>query len=122
MWLFLSGTSLSVVADRGNPDRLLVRARVAGHIETMFPNAEVFTNPAADYYFRAFIDREEVAQELSRQVRAIDYDNFKASVPDQTLHDAYLGVWRVLRQLQDNSSTTNEIVKESEWEKKPILH
>jgi hypothetical protein len=102
MWLALSRSFISVVADRGNPDRLLVRARVAGHIEAVFPKAEVFTDAEADYYYRAFIDREEVAQKLSEEVREIDYDNFKASVPDQPLHDSYVGVWRVMHKLQDS--------------------
>jgi hypothetical protein len=103
MWLALSRSFISVVADRGNPDRLLVRARVAGHIEAVFPEAEVFTDAGADYFYRAFIDREEVAQKLSEEVRGIGYDNFKASVPDQPLHDAYLGFWRLMHKLQETA-------------------
>jgi hypothetical protein len=101
MWLCGSSYFLSVVADRGNPDRLLVRARVDGHIEAVFPEAEIFTNAGADYFYRAFISREEVALALSKEVREIDYDNFKSSVPDQPLHDSYVGVWRVMHKLQD---------------------
>ena len=102
MWLCLSRSFISVVADRNNPDRLLVRARVAGHIEAVFPKAEVFTDARADYLYRAFIDREEVAQKLSEEVREIGYDNFKASVPDQALESAYLGMWRIMNKLQDS--------------------
>ena len=102
MWLCGSSYFLSVVADRGNPDRLLVRARVAGHIEAVFPEAEVFTDAGADYFYRAFIDREEVAQKVSEEVQGIDYDNFKASVPEQALEMAYLGVWRTMHKLQDS--------------------
>ena len=106
MWLCGSSYFLSVVADRGNPDRLLVRARVAGHIEAVFQEAEVFTDAGADYFYRAFIDREEVAQKLSEEVREIDYDNFKSSVPDQALESAYLGFWRIMHKLQDSRSET----------------
>jgi hypothetical protein len=102
MWLALNRSFISVVADRGNPDRLLVRARVAGHIEAVFPKAEVFTDAEADYFYRAFIGREEVAQKVSEEVRGIDYDNFKSSVPDQALHDCYVGVWRTMHKLQDS--------------------
>ncbi len=103
MWLCGSRYFLSLVADRNNPDRLLVRARVAGHIEAVFPKAEVFTDAGADYFYRAFIDREEVAQKLSEEVRGIGYDNFKASVSDQALHDAYLGTWRLMHKLQETT-------------------
>ena len=101
MWLCLSRSYLSIVADRKDKSRLLVRARVAGHIEAVFPKAEVFTDSEADYLYRAFISREEVVLALSSEVRGIDYDNFKSSVPDQALHDCYLGFWRLMHKLQD---------------------
>jgi hypothetical protein len=100
MWLCLNSAFLSVVADRNNKDRLLVRARMAGHIEAVFPEAEVFTDAGADYFYRAFIEREVVAQQFSKEVRGIDYDNFKSSVTDQALHDSYIGVWRIMHKLQ----------------------
>ena len=106
MWLALSRSFISVVADRGNPDRLLVRARLKGHIEAVFPKAEVFTDAGADYFYRAFIDRDEVAEQISKEVLAIDYDNFKASVPDQALHDSYVGMWRTMHKLQGRPRET----------------
>ena len=43
MWLFTSKTFLSVVADKDQPDgpKLLVRSRVQGDIEEVFPDADV---------------------------------------------------------------------------------
>ena len=43
MWLFTSKSFLSVVADKENPkgDRLLVRSRIAGDIEEVFPTAQM---------------------------------------------------------------------------------
>jgi hypothetical protein len=101
MWLCLKQSFISVVTDRNRPDRLLVRARMAGHIEALFPEATVFTDPSADYFFRAFIDREKVALQLSNELLEIDYDNFKASVADQELHAAYFEFWRVMNKLQN---------------------
>jgi len=101
MWLCLSESFISVVADRNDKSRLLVRARIAGHIEAVFPKAEVFTDARADYLYRAFVNREEVALAVSKEVRGIDYDNFKSSVANQALHDAYLGFWRIMHKLQD---------------------
>ena len=101
MWLCLKQSFISVVTDRNRPDRLLVRARMAGHIEALFPEATVFTDSSADYLFRAFVDRKEVALQLSNEILEIDYDNFKDSVADQVLHAAYFEFWRVMNKLQN---------------------
>ena len=55
MWLFTSKSFLSVVSDKENPtgDRLLVRSRIMGDIEEVFPDADVMETPYADYRFRA---------------------------------------------------------------------
>ena len=47
MWLFTSKTFLSVVADKDQPDgpKLLVRSRVQGDIEEVFPDADVTEPP-----------------------------------------------------------------------------
>ncbi len=108
MWLCTSSAFLSIVADRYNPDRLLVRARMSGHIEAVFPEAEVFTDDRADYFFRAFISRDEVASVISNEIRGIDYDNFKSSVPDDALHDAYMGFWEIMHDLQETSSAHSD--------------
>ena len=100
MWLCTSDSFLSVVADRDNPDRLLVRARIAGHIEQIFPDAKVFTDNQADYLYRAFIHREVVAQVVAANIGKIDYDNFKDSVKDQDLHSAYSRFWGIMEALQ----------------------
>lgn len=101
MWLALSGSFLSIVADRKDKSRLLVRARVAGHIEAVFPTAEVFTDRDADYLYRAYINRSVVEAAIKDQVHAIDYDNFKSSVANHELHQAYLRVWSAMRNLQE---------------------
>lgn len=101
MWCCLNRSFISIVADRHDKKRLLVRARIAGHIEAVFPDAEVFTDVEADYFYRAYISRAEVGRVLAAEVRRIDYDNFKSSVANQALHDAYLGFWRIMHTLQD---------------------
>ncbi len=50
MWLCLNLSFISVVADRGNPDHLRVRAGVAGYIEGVLREAEVFIDAAADFW------------------------------------------------------------------------
>ena len=100
MWIYTNKSFLSVVADRDNDDNLLVRARMNGHIENVFPDASVFTMEDADYKYRALICRSEVQRAMTDQVSKIDYDNFKNSVGNRQLHDAYLKIWSVMYALQ----------------------
>ena len=101
MWIFTNKSFLSVVADRNSKTNLLVRARVRGHIEAVFPDATVFTNNHADYFYRALIPRKQVEDSFAESARSIDYDNFKDSVADNTLHGTYFRVWQVMRTFQD---------------------
>ena len=70
MWLFTSKSFLSVVSDKENPkgDKLLVRSRIMGDIEEVFPSADVMETSYAAYSFRAWLPRSEVTQALSRYV------------------------------------------------------
>ncbi len=101
MWIFTSESFISVVADRDDPKKLLVRARVAGHIEALFPAAKVFQVEGSDYLHRALVPRKTVKQVVARHVESIGYDNFKNSVRDWELHESYMGVWRVMHDLQN---------------------
>ena len=100
MWLFQKSSFVSIVQNRDDPETLLVRARVAGHIQQAFPEAKVFTDPNADYLYRAFIGRKAVAQAVAASIEYIDYDNFKDSVDDDQLHVAYMKVWSTMEKLQ----------------------
>jgi hypothetical protein len=96
------GFFLSVVRKDCAPGQLLVRARREGDIERVFgSHVEVERNTTADYLFRARIPEEEVAKVMRREVLNISYGNFKDSVRDQALHDAYLGCWQALARTQD---------------------
>jgi hypothetical protein len=99
MWLSLSDSFLSIVALAGptaDPGHLLVRARVAGDIERVFPTATVTHTPKADYAYRTALRRTAVATALATAVHAIDYTNFKNSVPDRARHDAYFACWEAM--------------------------
>ena len=103
MWIALNNSFLSIVENRNNSLELLVRARVKGDIEIVFPGAETFEDLHADYRYRALIKRDLVAKALASQVSEINYDNFKNSISkdEYQRHDAYLKVWDNLRTLQD---------------------
>ncbi len=100
MWLFLPNCFLSIVADRNNPQNMLVRARLAGHIEALFPKAKVFESLGSDYKYRSLLSRKVVKQVIATQLENIQYDNFKGSVEDDDLHNAYLKIWGLMRELQ----------------------
>lgn len=100
MWLCLNNAFLSIVDKAGKPGHLCVRARRAGDIEKVFPDADVRVTRGNDYLFRADVSRSDVAKALGAMVLGIDYDNFKDSTDDKKLHDAYMRVWHVMADLQ----------------------
>jgi hypothetical protein len=100
----MSDAFLSVVALRGQSGMRLVRARVAGDIQRVFPNAVVEETPDADYRFRAAIPCADVAATLASRLADIDYKNFKDSVRETDRHDAYMQVWSRMLALQQGRS------------------
>lgn len=107
MWICLNNAFLSIVEPGADDpvsfgqDMLLVRARIKGHIETVFPGAEVKEVPGRDYQFRSYILRPAVASAIASSIAGISYGNFKNSVQNRPLHSAYACVWGVMAQLQE---------------------
>lgn len=95
MWLFLPQGFVSVVAHRDN-DGLLVRARHAEHLRALFPEKEQTVLPTADYRYRVLASRQELADVMADHVATMDYDNYKAAIPEHDYHDACLDVWRTM--------------------------
>ncbi len=104
MWIFLNNSFLSIVADRDNTDNLLVRARIKGDIDRVFPEIKAIHSPKADYAYRASIPRNEVSKAIEKYINSINYDNFKDSVQEHDRHDAYFDVWSVMRSASDNDN------------------
>ena len=102
MWLMFSDSFLSIVdkVEPPDPTKLLVRARVAGDIERVFPDAVVTHTPRADYAYRTTLPRAVIAAALTEAVNHVHYSNFKDSVADQQRHDAYLECWGAMHDLQ----------------------
>ena len=122
MWLFTKhGFYSAVCARQGDgshgqpvdPTRLMVRARVKGHLEALqdrFPDLlgdlEIREFPGSDYAYRIFVDKTVWSQVLVRLNEEIDYDNFKSKVArhqgregaayERSLHE----VWSVMNRLQ----------------------
>lgn len=100
MWICLSDAFLSIVEPAPGSDTLLVRARRDGDIERVFADAKVTKTPGRDYLFRALIPREQVASVIGQHVAGIGYQNFKSSVSDKRLYDAFAGFWSIMSRLQ----------------------
>ena len=86
MWLFTTQGFYSVVADRDDPHRVLVRARARGDIEALrdqTPDLESIESAGSDYRWRAFVSREDWTKAVAELATAIDYDNFKNAVGDR---------------------------------------
>lgn len=102
MWLCLNDGFLSVVEDFHNPQNLLVRARDATSIPNIFgAEYSVEVTPNNDYRYRASIPRGVVAKVVATRLVDINYGNFKNSVGDDDLHDAYSKFWEVMYKYQN---------------------
>ena len=107
MWLFTPNGFLSIVADRDAAGRLLVRGRVRADVEyfcDVVGDGIPIETPTADYRWRVKAPATLVAEFLHQQALAIEYDNFKNEVSDRQGPErahTYLGVWSVMRELQN---------------------
>lgn len=102
MWLCLNDAFLSIVKKDCPDGSLLVRARRPGDIEKVFGRRVKVTRLLdSDYLFRAVIRRDDVTRAIQDEVLRIDYGNFKDSVNDNELHDAYMKVWTAMSLLQN---------------------
>ena len=99
MWMFAKDGFVSIVEDREAPGMLLVRGRVRGDIEALFPGAKVEATPKRDYLYRTSLPREAVAVRVAEMVALIDYDNFKNSTALDR-HAPYMNVWTTMYGLQ----------------------
>lgn len=100
MWIMTNKAFLSVVDKSTQKGCLLVRARRMEHLKAVFPYAKVRETFGTDYRYRADIPREAVAEAIAEQIRGVDYTNFKDSVLDHDYHDALMGVWHDMADLQ----------------------
>src|SRR6266851_8735166 len=122
MWIFTKhGFFSAVCARKGdgkhgqpvNPDRIMVRARVRGHLEALkkrFPDllgpCVIQQSAETDYAYRVFVQKSAWVRVLAGLAEETDYDNFKSVVArhqgkagaayENSLHE----VWSVMHRLQ----------------------
>lgn len=122
MWLFTKhGFYSAVSARKGNgeygqsvdPDRIMVRARLAGHLENLknrFPEligeCEIKEFKGSDYACRIFVPKSVWGQVAEQLAEETDYDKFKSEVArhqgqkGNEYKNALHRVWSVMNQLQ----------------------
>lgn len=100
MWIMLNDCYFSIVYKDCARDELMVRARRPGDIEKLFPKAIVTEYTASDYHYRAAVKVEVIDAAIIGEIHRVTYSNFKDSVTDRPLHDAYLKVWTAMASLQ----------------------
>ena len=116
MWICLNEAFISIVRKRepelaracgfpANTPGLVVRARRRQDLEYLraryAPGLVIVDRPGHDYPVGTMLRADTVAQMLADAVHDIDYRNFKDSVVDDRLHDAYARVWGVMLAIED---------------------
>src|SRR5882672_12231675 len=107
MWPFTTFGFFSVVQDRQNKSRLVVRARVRLDLERLHQFIPTLSRPVVsettDYRYRAWVRRDDFAAAMPSLVAQITYPNFKNEVCRQQgvkRMQVYHKVWDVMLQLQ----------------------
>src|SRR6266511_3910460 len=101
MWLMTNFGAFSVVRAQEDPEWMVVRARRRRDLMRLrrryLPElGRIYSTPHRDYQFRAFCTPSHCAEAMSKVALDIDYDNFKDSVKDHKLHEAYSDIWYTL--------------------------
>lgn len=111
MWLFLNNAMVSVVAHRTMYGHYMVRARLKGDIQRAFPSIKrpgrrILSTPNADYLYRMVVTKAELQAAVHEAVEAIDYTNFKSSIPTghHVRRTAYHDVWDAMLAAQQREA------------------
>src|SRR5581483_2773487 len=87
MWLFTTQGFYSVVEDRADSDRLLIRARAQEDLEALkqqIPDLQIQeTRQGHEYRWRALVTRDQWVEAVAQLAGEIDYDNFKDTVAER---------------------------------------
>lgn len=103
MWIFAKESFVSIVVDKQIPGNVLVRGRIKGDVEALFPAAEVSKSLDRDYLYRTSVPKHAAALVISNKVLAIDYGNFKEASPKS--RSTWLSrIWNIMYGVQEDES------------------
>ena len=104
MWIMMNDSMLSIVRHTKLPGMMLVRARLTGDIERVFPHgSRSWTVAAPTTGSGPRFPKRKSLNAVSRRLLNISYPNFKASVRDSKRHDAYMDVWSTMHTMQEQA-------------------
>jgi hypothetical protein len=106
MWIVAKHGFYSIIEDPEDSRYLIVRARIQGDIEKLFPGEFVSMDTGSDYKYRTWLKRGIVTKAVAQAIAEIDYDNFKASISDRRRHGAYFRIWLEMAALQQDALAT----------------
>ena len=72
MWIFMPDAFVSIAEHAEDSRLLIIRARIQGDIERVFPEAQVMETPLEDYRFRASLSRDRVSHVIASRVMHMD--------------------------------------------------
>lgn len=103
MWVAMNDSFVSIVADRNDPNGVVVRARVYQDLVAFCPEREtdIIESNDSDYRFRIFMPQKQAADIMFEKTALIDYDNFKDSVSEAWRKNAYMSIWTVMNKVQE---------------------
>jgi hypothetical protein len=103
MWIITNKSFLSIVEDRTDNTKFVVRARIKGDLEAFFGDfiTEVIESDTSDYRFRVFADKAVVKKKIMDSINSIDYNNFKDSVKSEERKAWYTRIWCIMFDVQE---------------------
>ncbi len=112
MLIFTRHAFVSIVNHPVDDRFVVVRGRIRGDIEHLFPDAEVFERPGADFRFQATVSRDRASNRIASQVRDIRYEAFEPSVDDGDRRQAYIQVWTAMYEEQERRVSSEAAAEE----------
>lgn len=103
MWIVMNDSFISVVEHNTDEDRVVVRARIEGDLDKIFPEhkQDIIVTTNSDYRFRLLLDKQYVADRIYQRMLDIDYDNFKDSVAESWRKAPYYKIWQIMQEVQE---------------------
>jgi hypothetical protein len=106
MWIVMNDSFVSIVKDREDGLGVVVRARVREDLVSLFGEShaeDIIETEDSDYRFRLFLDQAYVAAAIENRVMGVDYHNFKDSVKQSWRKNAYMKIWHIMYDVQENT-------------------
>ena len=116
MWIFTNTSFLSIVGNETSPEKeeLLVRGRIKGDIEHLFPESQIDMHEDRDYRYRTWVPRNRVGEVLGKCSEQIDYSNFKNSISKNDLERgrAYMEVWQSMFRYMNRQHSRDGVISD----------